>query len=71
MGKETFSASSHLRHYVSEFRDVFTFDGEVLFRQAYGKPTVLQKRSQVTQHLRWSKHTAAVVGLKINQAHSL
>jgi hypothetical protein len=50
--------------YVSDFKDVFTSDGEVLFCQTSGKSIVAQQRSQVTQHLSGIKHDAAVVRLK-------
>jgi hypothetical protein len=45
---------------LSDFRDVFTSDGKVLFCQACGKSIVAQQRSQVTQHLNGSKHIAAI-----------
>jgi hypothetical protein len=64
MGKVKSSASSHLHYYVSDFKDVFTSDGEVLFFQTCGKPIVTQQHYQVTQHLSGSKHTATTVHLK-------
>jgi hypothetical protein len=39
------SYSSHLREYVSDLKDVFTSDGEVLFSQACGKSVVAQQHS--------------------------
>jgi hypothetical protein len=64
MGKVKYSASSRLRQYVSDFKDVFTSDGKVLLCQACGKSVVAQRRSQVTQHLSRNKHTTAVARLK-------
>jgi hypothetical protein len=63
MGKVKYSGSSRLRHCVSEFKDVFTPGSKVFFCRAYGKSIVAQQRSLVTQYLRGSKHTVAVVGL--------
>jgi hypothetical protein len=57
-------ASSCLHQCVSDFKDVFTSDGEVLFCQACGKSVVTQQRSKGTQHLSGSKHFATVVHLK-------
>jgi hypothetical protein len=45
---------------LSDFRDVLTSDGKVLFCQTCGKSIVTQQRSQVTQHLNGSKHIAAI-----------
>jgi hypothetical protein len=64
MEKIKSSASSCLCQYVSDFKDVFTSDGEVLFCQTCGKSIVKQQCSQVTQHLNGSKHIAAIVCLK-------
>jgi hypothetical protein len=64
MGKVKSSDSSHLRQYISDFKDVFTSDGKVLLRQACGKSVVAQQHSQVTQHLSGSKHIAAIAQLK-------
>jgi hypothetical protein len=64
MGKVKSSDSSRLRQYVSDFKDVFTSDGKVIFCQACGKSVVAQQCSQVTQHLSGSKHIAAIVRLK-------
>jgi hypothetical protein len=50
MGKAKSSESSHLRQYVSDFKDVFTSDGKVIFCQACEKSVVIQHHSQVTQH---------------------
>jgi hypothetical protein len=58
------SDSSRLHQYVSDFKDVFTSDGKVLFCQACGKSIVAQQCSQVTQHLSGSKHIAATARLK-------
>jgi hypothetical protein len=58
------SYSSRSRLFVSDFKDVFTSDGKVLFYQACGKSIVTQQRSQVTQHLNGSKHIAAIARLK-------
>jgi hypothetical protein len=43
---------------------MFNSDGKILFCQACGKSIVAQQRSQVTQHLSGSKHTAAIARLK-------
>jgi hypothetical protein len=64
MRKVKSSACSCLHQYVSEFKDVFTSDGKVLFCQACCKSVVIQQHSQVTQHLSGSQHIAAIVGLK-------
>jgi hypothetical protein len=64
MGKVKSSDSSRLRQYVSDFKDVFTSDGKVLFRQAFGKSIVAKQRSQVSQHISGSKHIAAIARLK-------
>jgi hypothetical protein len=61
MRKVKSSDSSRLRQYVSDFKDVFTSDGKVLFCQACGKSVVAQQLSQVTRHLSGSKHIAAIV----------
>jgi hypothetical protein len=63
MRKVKSSTSSSLRQYISEFKDVFTSDNEVLFCQECGKSTVAQQHSQFAQHLSGSKHNAAAVGL--------
>jgi hypothetical protein len=63
MGKFKSSTTSGLLVlvvYVSDFKDVFTPDGEVLFCQTCAKSVVAQQRSEVTQHLSGSKHIAAV-----------
>jgi hypothetical protein len=52
MGKVKFSDSSHLRQYVSDFKDGLTSDGKVLFCQACGKSVVAQQRSQVIAQLK-------------------
>jgi hypothetical protein len=54
---EIYHSISPLHQYVSEFKDVFISDDEVLFCQTYGK-------SIVTQHLSGSKHITAIVDLK-------
>jgi hypothetical protein len=64
MGKVKSSASSHFHQYVSDFKDVFTSDGKVLFCLACGKSIVAQQHSQVTQHSSGNKHTVTVVHLK-------
>jgi hypothetical protein len=56
--------SSRFRQYVSDFEDVITSDGDILFCEACGKAIVAQQGSQVTQHLSGSKHNAAVVSLR-------
>jgi hypothetical protein len=56
--------SSRLRQLVSDFKDVFTSDGKVLFCLACGKSIVAQQRSQVTRHLSGSKHIATIARLK-------
>jgi hypothetical protein len=58
-------ASSYLHRYVSELKDIFTADGELLFCRAYGKCLVAWRRSQITQYLRGSKHVAVVVVLEV------
>jgi hypothetical protein len=63
-GEVKSTGSSRLRQYVSDFKDVFTSDGKVLFCQACGISVVAQQRSQVTQHLSGSKHAAATARLK-------
>jgi hypothetical protein len=63
VGKVKSSASSRFRQCVSDFKDVFTSDGEVPFGQACGKSLVAQQRSQVTQHLSGITNFAAVVRL--------
>jgi hypothetical protein len=63
-GKEKSNDGSRLRKYVSDFKDVFTSDGSVIFCQPCGKSAVAQQRSQVTQHLSGSKHVAAIVRLE-------
>jgi hypothetical protein len=60
MEKVKSSDSSCLLQYVSDFKDVFTSDGKVLFSQACGKSIVAQQHSQVTQHLCGSKHIATI-----------
>jgi hypothetical protein len=55
--------SSRLRQYVSDFKDVITSDGKVIFCQTR-KPIVSQQRSHVTQRLSGSKHVAAIARLK-------
>jgi hypothetical protein len=60
-----------LHQYVSEFKDASTFDDKVLLFLACGKSAVAQERSWVTQYLSGSKHTAAVISLKIGQARNL
>jgi hypothetical protein len=64
MGQVKSSDSSRLRQYVSDFKDVFTSDGKVLFCRACGKFIVTQQRSHVTQHISGNKHIAAIVRLK-------
>jgi hypothetical protein len=64
MGKVRSSASSHLHQYVSEFKDVFTSYGKVLFCQAHGKSIVAQQPSQLTQRFGGIKHIALTVSLK-------
>jgi hypothetical protein len=59
MGKMQSSDTSHFCHYVTDFKDVFTSDGIVLFCQACGKPVVAQYRSEVT-HLSGSKYITAI-----------
>jgi hypothetical protein len=54
-----------LLQYVSDYKDVFTSDGKVLFCQVYGKFVVIQQCFQVTQHVSGSKHIASVVRLKV------
>jgi hypothetical protein len=56
MGKVKSNDSSRLRQYVSDFKDVFTSEGKVLFRQACGKSTVAQHRSQVKWKLAYCRH---------------
>jgi hypothetical protein len=63
-GKVKSGDSSRLRQYVSNFKDVLTSDGKVLFCQACGKSTVSQQLSQVTQHLSGNTHIAVIVRLK-------
>jgi AraC-like DNA-binding protein len=64
MEKVKSSASPHLHQYVSEFNDMFTSHGQVLFCQARRKSTVAQQHSQVEQRCSGIKHIAATVGLK-------
>jgi hypothetical protein len=62
MGEVKSSTSPHLRYHVSNFKDVLTFDGKVLFCQAWRKSTVTQQHSQVIQN--W---VDAIVHLKDQQ----
>jgi hypothetical protein len=64
MGKMNSNASSHLCHYVSDFKAVFTSDGKVLCCQACGKSFVAQQPSQIIQHLCGSKHTTVILCFK-------
>jgi hypothetical protein len=64
MGEVKSRATSHSCQYVSEFNDVFTSDGKILFCQTWGKASVTQQHSQVTQYLSGSKHIVTVGGLK-------
>jgi hypothetical protein len=59
-----YSASSILRQCASDFNDVFISDGKV--RKAREKSTLLQKSSQVTQHL-----SGAAVRLQIGAVGEL
>jgi hypothetical protein len=44
------STSSRLFQYFSEFENLITSNDIVLFHQAWGRPTVIQHSSQLTQH---------------------
>jgi hypothetical protein len=65
MGKLKSTKSFRLRQYVSDFKDVFTSDGKVLFCKACGKSIVAQQRSQITQHSSGTKYIAATDRLKL------
>jgi hypothetical protein len=45
---------------LSDFKDMVTSDGKVLFCQACGKSSLAQQPYQVTQHLIGGNHNAAV-----------
>jgi hypothetical protein len=64
MGTVKSSASCRLHQYISDFKDLFTSGGKVLFSQACGKSVVPQQRSLVAQILTESKHVAAHVHLR-------
>jgi hypothetical protein len=67
MGKVKSCDSSHLCQYVSDFKDVFSSDGKVLFCQACGKCIVTQQHSQVTKYLSGSNNIAAIAHCQVIQ----
>jgi hypothetical protein len=59
------SASFHLCHFASDFKDVFSSASEVFFWQACGKSVISQQHFQVTKNVSGRKHIATLVCLKI------
>jgi len=54
------SSSSRLQNYISEFKDILSSNGHILFCKLYDIKIVSEKHFNVIQHLKTNKHNNTV-----------
>ena len=60
MPKQKISVATRLRNYVSEFGNIFTTDGNILFCTVCNIKIANDKRFSITQHIATEKHQRGV-----------